>query len=138
MDMVAIGRVVLTKREHMVALEPMENGPRRHAACAIATTCARKPTISRGPGRQGDEGYSPIESSACAIAAAAASAETLAPGSCRAMSNALASVWSGAILYHRAYIGIAILIRRQAFKKKETGHDVRPDISRDLGKRSIG
>jgi DNA end-binding protein Ku len=24
MDMVAIGRVVLTKREHMVALEPME------------------------------------------------------------------------------------------------------------------
>ncbi|MEH2545603.1 non-homologous end joining protein Ku [Bradyrhizobium sp. AZCC 2262] len=32
MDIVAIGRVVLTNREHIVALEPMENGPRRHAA----------------------------------------------------------------------------------------------------------
>jgi DNA end-binding protein Ku len=32
MDIVAIGRVVLTNREHMVALEPMEMGLAWHAA----------------------------------------------------------------------------------------------------------
>ncbi|MGJ4927507.1 Ku protein [Bradyrhizobium sp. HKCCYLRH3095] len=45
MDMVAIGRVVLTNREHIIALEPREKGLVRSCR-ATCTKCARRPSIS--------------------------------------------------------------------------------------------
>ena len=57
MNKVAIGRVVLTNREHIIALEPMDKG--------LVGTLLRYPyevreragIFRRDPGRQGDEGH---------------------------------------------------------------------------------
>ncbi len=46
MDMVALGRVVLTNREHIIALEPPRQGADGATCCAILTRCATRRNIS--------------------------------------------------------------------------------------------
>ncbi|MGY3355101.1 Ku protein [Bradyrhizobium sp. GM0.4] len=55
MDKVAIGRVVLTNREHIIALEPMDKG--RHAAALSLRSAQRTRILRRDPGRQSDQGH---------------------------------------------------------------------------------
>lgn len=57
MNKVAIGRVVLTNREHIISLEPLENGADGYSSALSLRSAVGGRVFRRHPGRQSDEGH---------------------------------------------------------------------------------